>query len=269
MEKNDRTTIGICPVCGTGHVIEMEQGFACDNKSCGFLIHKEIKRTPISAEVARKIITEGRSDVMKFYNAGNSPFHARIILKEGAVCVEFDNVFLKGRCPICGGRVQVTEKGYNCENRVNRTANGKECPFHMNKRLCNRELSKEEVERFLDGKTDILDGFTSSAGNEFSGFLELNEAGYARTCSKVSFCPKCGGTILAGPKGFNCSKFKTEGCWMKLPRRIGGHKLTMEDVRQLCESDNHTTEPVDIRLNNGEVVKRRLTLDENYETITI
>ena len=139
----------------------------------------------------------------------------------------------------------------------------------MNKWLCNRELTRDEVERFLSGEKDIIDGFISTAGNEFSGYLELSEAGYVRTNSKVSYCPKCGGIILVGTKGFNCQKFKTEGCRMKIPRKVAGHTLSLEDVRQLCERESHTTDPVDIRQANGEVIKRRLTFDENYDTITI
>ena len=279
MDNNASNTIGICPVCGTGNVVEKEQAFACDNKSCGFLIHKEIKNTQIYKETARKIITEGKSDVMRFANASNNPFHARLVLEDGSVRLDFENVFLKGKCPICGGRVQVTRNGFNCENKVSRTrlenwgehgtGYGRKCSFHINKRLCNRELAREEVERFLNGETEILDGFISSAGNEYSGFLELDEAGYVRTCSKVSTCPTCGGTILVGPKWFNCSKFKDEGCRMRIPRRIAGHYLTLEDVRQLCERKDHTTDPVEIRQANGEVIKRRLTFDDNYHTITI
>ena len=125
------------------------------------------------------------------------------------------------------------------------------------------------MERFLSGEKDILDNFISTAGNEFSGCLELSETGYVRTSSVVSVCPKCGNVLLVGPKGFNCSKFKEEGCLMKIPRRIAGHNITIEDVRQLCERDDHTTEPVAIRQANGKVIKRRLTFDENYETITI
>lgn len=279
MDNNDSKTVGICPVCGKGRVIEKEQGFGCNNRSCGFFIHKEIKRTAITAETARKLITEGKSDVMKFTNAFNNPFFARLIREGDTIRVDFDNDFLDGKCPLCGGRVQITKNGYNCENRVSRKkgekkyGNGwdisKKCSFHMNKRLCNREITKEEAERFLDGEKEILDDFLSTAGNEFSGYLELSEAGYVRTCSRVSVCPICGGVILVGTRGFNCSNFKTEGCRMKIPRRVAGHDVTLEDVRQLCERDDHTTDPVDIRQANGEVIKRRLTFDENFETITI
>lgn len=269
MDNNARKTIALCPVCGTGHVIEKEQVYACTNRSCGFHIHKEITRTPISAETARKIIKERKSDVMRFTNASNNPFYARIIRIGAKVCIDFDNEYLKGRCPVCGGRIQVTQKGYNCENRLERKRNGERCPFHLNRWLNNREITKEEVERFLSGEKDILDNFISTAGNEFSGCLELSETGYVRTSSVVSVCPKCGNLLLVGPKGFNCSKFKEEGCLMKIPRRIAGHNITIEDVRQLCERDDHTTEPVAIRQANGKVIKRRLTFDENYETITI
>ena len=97
MDNNARKTIALCPVCGTGHVIEKEQVYACTNRSCGFHIHKEIKRTPISAETARKIIKERKSDVMRFTNASNNPFYARIIRIGAKVCIDFDNEYLKGK----------------------------------------------------------------------------------------------------------------------------------------------------------------------------
>jgi hypothetical protein len=165
----------------------------------------------------------------------------------------------------------VTEKGYNCENRLIRNGiNGaRKCSFHINKRLCNRELTKEEVERFLKGEIDLLDGFNSSAGNDYAAFLQLSDAGYVRTCSRVSVCPKCGGTILVGPKAFNCSNFKLARCKMKIPRKIGGHELTYNEVKQLCERDDHTTDPVTITQSNGMKVMKKLTLDKDFETITI
>ena len=254
----DIKPIGICPVCGKGHIIEREKIFVCTNSSCGFFMHKEIKNTTITPDIVRKIITEGRSDVMHFTNASGNSFTARIELEGN---------------PLCGGRVQITKNGYNCENRVKRDEieerNGTKCSFHINKSLCNRELTREEVERFLAGKIDILDGFCSSAGNEYSAFLEISEAGYVRTNSRISVCPKCGGTILVGTKRFNCSNFKLKHCHMRFPRKIGGHYLTINDVRQLCESEDHTSDPVKIIQANGTTILKRMTLDTDLETITI
>ena len=271
MEKFNRNIIGVCPVCGKGNIIERERRYTCDNPSkdnpCGFYIHKEIKRTQITPDIVRQLIADKKTNVMRFTNAAGNPFRARLALDGKAINVLFDCEYLSGKCPICGGRVQVTQNGYNCENSLRR--DGSKCSFHINKRLCNREITKEEVERFLNGEKVILDGFYSSAGNEYAAFLELTEAGYVRTNSKVSVCPKCGGTILVGSKGFNCSNYKMEGCRMRIPRRIAGHEMTFEDVTQLCERDNHTTDEVEIKQANGQVIKRRLTFDENWETITI
>ena len=56
---------------------------------------------------------------------------------------------------------------------------------------------------------------------------------------------------------------------MKLPRKVSGHKLTYDDVIQLCERDDHTTDPIEIKLANGKTVRKSLTLNSDYETITI
>ena len=272
MEKLNRNIIGVCPICGKGHIVERERRYTCDNASkenpCGFYIHKEIKRAQVTPEIARQLISQGKTEVIKFTNANGNPFYARLGLNGKAITFLFNTEYLNGKCPICGGRVQVTQNGYNCENSAKR--DGGKCTFHINGRLCNREITKEEVESFLRGESQILDGFYSSAGNEYAAYLELSEMGYVRTNSKVSVCPKCGGVILVGSKGFNCSNYKTEGCRMRIPRIIAGHKLTCNDVRQLCERPNHTTdEVVEIKQANGQVIKRRLSFDENWETITI
>lgn len=260
--------IGLCPVCGQGNIVEKEETYIC-NKPCGFYIHKEIKNTPITPSIVRKIITQGHSDIMQFSNVEGNKFFARAILQDKEVVVQFDNKYLKGRCPICGGRIQVTENGYNCENGLIRNETEDKCNFHINKTLGNRPMTEEEVERFLSGEKDIFDGFRATSGNEFSAFLEVSEVGYVRTSSRISTCPKCGGTILVGTKAFNCSNYKTEGCHMKLPRKVSGHKLTYDDVIQLCERDDHTTDPIEIKLANGKTVRRSLTLNSDYETITI
>ena len=271
MEKMNKNIVGVCPICKKGHIVERERRYTCDNTSkdnpCGFYIHKEIKRTQITPEIVQQLISQGKTDVMRFTNSNGDPFRARLALNGKAIAILFDNEYLKGKCPICGGRVQVTQNGYNCENRLKRE--GHRCTFHINKRLCNRELTKEEVENFLNGEVEILDKFYSSAGNEYAAYLELSEAGYVRTNSKISVCPKCGGTILVGSKGFNCSNYRMEGCKMRIPRKVAGHNLTFNDVKQLCERENHTTDDVEIKQANGQVIKRKLTFDESWDTITI
>lgn len=268
--ENKKEHLGTCPVCGKGYIIEKDKTFICNNKRCGFFIHKEIKGTPISSDVVQTIISKGKSDIMRFSNSDGNVFTARIVINGKTAAIQFDNEYLKGKCPLCGGRVQVTMLGYNCENRLKRDENNeRKCSFHVNKSLCNREITKEDVERFLEGEIDIFDGFISSNGNEYSAFLKISEEGYVRTCSKVSTCPKCGGTILVGTKAFNCSNFKHKKCRMKIPRKIGGHQLTYNDVKQLCERDDHTTDPVTITQANGTTCLKRLTLDKDYETITI
>lgn len=259
--------IGKCPVCGTGQVIEYPKRYACDNAvgktKCPFFMHKEIKKTVITPEIAESVIRDGRTEQLTFTNAEGMPFKARLVVDGTGVKLTFDNEFINGKCPICGGRVQVTKNGYNCENRMTKT----QCPFHINKKLGNRDITKEEVEKFLNGEVTILDHFMSNMGVEYSAYLETTSTGYVRTNSYVSKCPECGGDILVGPKFFNCSNYKTEGCQFRIPRKVFGHDITIKEAKSLCEEG--MTEEVEIPLKNGTTVNKRLTFDSRGRLMTI
>lgn len=268
MEKNKKV-IGPCPICGSGQIVEHEKRYACTNEKnwpnpCKFYIHKEIKSAHITPDIVAELLKCGQTGQIEFINNDGNPFKAKLQLTGNTAQIVFDNVILKGRCPICGGRVQVTENGYNCENKLNKE---NACTFHINKTISNREITRQEVENFLEGKIEILDNFTSCAGNNFSAFLEISDEGYVRTSSRVSICPKCGGRLLVGTRAFNCENYRTEGCTFRIPRRISGHKITYEEVKQLCEEGE--AGPIKITLSNGKTIERKITFDHNYRTITV
>lgn len=266
--ENKLKIIGRCPVCGTGQVVEYAKRYACNNNiqgktKCPFFIHKEIKKTVITPEIAECLVQNGKTELLTFTNAEGMPFKARLNVEGTCVKLAFDNEFIDGQCPICGGRVQVTKNGYNCENRLSK----EQCPFHINRRLGNRELTKEEVETFLRGDVRILDHFMSNMGAEYSAYLETTATGYVRTNSYISTCPECGGDVMVGPKAFNCSNYKTEGCQFRIPRTVFGHDITIEEAKSLCEKG--ITEEVEIHLKNGTTVMKRLTFDCRDRLVTI
>ena len=120
----NKNVIGKCPVCG-GNVMETALGYCCDGTT------KEGRRC----------------------------FQARFAIEHGKVEVELESHYLKGRCPICGGRVKKTSRGFACENHVGHKAS---CSFYILGIICNRKITDEEVEAFLAGKALTLDGFSSN-----------------------------------------------------------------------------------------------------------
>jgi hypothetical protein len=174
---------------------------------------------------------------------------------------------MEGRCPICGGRVKKTSKGYACENHVGPNPT---CDFYMMGIICNRKITDEEVERFLSGERLTLDGFSTNDGHMFSSTLQLNEKGSVSLESKITKCPVCGGEIHVGMKAYNCSNYKDKDhpCNFSIWRNISGHEVTVEEARQICE-DGQTKEVLELFKEDGTIYYKRLGLNKENQVIRI
>ena len=75
-----------------------------------------------------------------------------------------------GVCPLCGGEVRRTSFGYGCSNYRE-----KDCKFSVNRVICGRVISLENVKKMLEsGKTYKIQGFISpKSGKSFDAFLKL------------------------------------------------------------------------------------------------
>lgn len=81
--RSERESIGSCPKCGK-MVVEMQKSFSCESGKggCGFVIWKTISGKSISKSQATKIITKGKSDLIKgFISRAGKPFDAYLIMK--------------------------------------------------------------------------------------------------------------------------------------------------------------------------------------------
>ena len=80
----DRPSIGICPKCGK-KVFDTPQAYSCagGRDSCGFIIWKTIAGKSISSTQAEKLISSGKSGLIKGFKAksGNS-FNAYLVLRD-------------------------------------------------------------------------------------------------------------------------------------------------------------------------------------------
>ena len=104
------------------------------------------------------------------------------------------------------------------------------CNFFISSTLCNRVITEQEVENFLAGKKQILDGFCSKAGKHFSSLLSTTVEGKVMLNSTICQCPQCGGEIRVGPRAYNCSNYSNEDvkCQFSIWRTIDGHEVTPE-----------------------------------------
>ena len=156
--------LGKCPVCGEGDIIRVEHGYCCDAKRhgngrrCGFIIHNRHHGIEFDDCLVRKLITDGYTDEMTMWNVNGQPFQARFIIVNGKVDVEIKSHYLQGRCPVCGGRIVKTGKGYACENSIPQDPL---CGFHVPGILANRKITDSEMEDFLAGSAQVLDGFSN------------------------------------------------------------------------------------------------------------
>ena len=66
-----------------------------------------------------------------------------------------------GRCPLCGGNVVKTCKGYRCEHNIGEQPS---CVLNINGIIGNRKMNDAEITELLEKRHVLLDGFTSKEG---------------------------------------------------------------------------------------------------------
>lgn len=94
---SDQTPLGPCPKCGS-RVFEMPMAYVCEravgpSKSCDFRSGRVILQQTIQAEQMRKLLAEGRTDLLRDFvsNRTRRKFAARLVRKpDGMIGFEFE-----------------------------------------------------------------------------------------------------------------------------------------------------------------------------------
>ena len=169
-----------------------------------------------------------------------------------------------GRCPFCGGNVVKTCKGYRCENN---TGEHPSCVLNINAIIGNRKMNDGEIAEFLEKRRILLDGFSTKEGKTFPTVLELADDGAVNMQSVIGRCPHCGGEVRVGTRAFNCSNYSNQEapCSFAIWRNIGGHQLTLEEAKELCEK-NITSSELEMYREDGSIYRKRLGLLLGMET---
>jgi DNA topoisomerase III len=199
-----KEVLGKCPKCG-GRVFDTGMNYTCEHHvgpkpTCEFRSGKIILQQEISVEQVKKLLAEGKTDLLKGFisKKTNRKFEAMLIVKEGKTAFEFpvregkgrrkssepppkidftDKVVV-GKCPKCGGQVFDTEAdaGYLCENSQREA---KRCTFKpIGKTILEQPIDAVQAAKILkDKKSDVLEKFISKSGKPFPAFLVMDKKG--------------------------------------------------------------------------------------------
>ena len=196
--------LGKCPKCGA-NIFDAGMNYVCEKqagaeKSCTFRTGKIILQQEISPEQVRKLLAEGKTDLLKNFvsKKTNRKFEAFLVLKDGKTAFEFQPRERKarsksagpkeplpkvdftgkepiGKCPKCGGNIFDTEAGYICERSQ---ADAKPCKFKINRTILEQPIEAAQAQKLLaTGKSDLLEKFISKAGKPFPAFLVMDQKG--------------------------------------------------------------------------------------------
>ncbi|MCI6198610.1 MAG: hypothetical protein SOW06_00515 [Succinivibrionaceae bacterium] len=255
----DKEELGLaCPKCGK-RIIEDGTAYRCEagDFKCG----KEILGTEISRDELQKAIA-GQSDELGFRSSKTGKtFLARLVLSEAKDSLDFRFSDRNGedsglKCPKCGGKIVDDGKAYKCESG----------DFKCWMIIRGHEITREELQKALDGKSDELSFTSRDSGKPYKGRLVLNEAkdGLAvKLDSRKSDdtglkCPKCGGKIIDDGKAYKCESgdFK---CW----KSIRGHEVTRDELQKAIAGQSDELEF--ISHSTGNPYNGRLVLNESKD----
>ncbi|QSR86659.1 DNA topoisomerase III [Candidatus Methylacidiphilum infernorum] len=158
-----------------------------------FHVNKYIAGRPLFPDELEKLISQRTIGPLKgFYNKKGQPFTATLKLEDerGTLRFEFekdesqgeDKQILSeeslGSCPIDNSPVLEAKEYYACLNYFS-DQNGHKCPFKVNKKILEQEISREEMKKLLlEKKTSLLTHFRSKKKKKnFSAYLVLKEKG--------------------------------------------------------------------------------------------
>ncbi len=207
-DLSGREPLGSCPRC-QADVVEGSRSYLCRNgageeRTCEFSVGKIILDRPVAPEQIRKILAEGRSDLLDGFVSRRTgrAFKAYLSMgKEGKVGFEFEprqagaakgarkkpapapmprvdfaGLEPLGPCPVCQGRIYETGHGYLCERSQEED---RPCRFREEKVRLGQPIEPGQIRKLLaKGRTDLLEGFVSAkTGKPFKAYRVLGRGG--------------------------------------------------------------------------------------------
>lgn len=177
-----------------------------------------------------------------------------------------------GKCPFCGGAIKDFGKYYSCENRKSNDPNS--CQVGFNKVLLEHELTEQDVQDLLEGKSVGPYEFVSKEKKKYKSKIaiipETGKLRFVHDNEPLGKCPVCGGDVIEVGKGYICSKSKRDdpnACHFGISHTVGGMKFSKEDLTILLSGG--TTSAREIKTKTGKPWKVKFKLDENWKLVPI
>ncbi|CAN5140449.1 DNA topoisomerase III [soil metagenome] len=181
-----------CPACGHRPLRQTDAYFDCANPECKFRIYKNIGGRELTTEEAKTLFsTKIVGPLSGFRSRRGTDFEAAVELtqdekgkfKTGFVFddQEDESAIISNLseadilCPYQGGKIVETENSYAL---LKDGATSFDKKVKLPKNLCKREIPREQaIKFFTDGKTDVIENFTSKKGRPFSAALAFDPDG--------------------------------------------------------------------------------------------
>ena len=256
---SDEPPLGACPAC-SGNILENTLAYQCEHnegrdKGCAFVFWKDTSGRWFDRTTASRLIENSSIENLHgFFSQAGEGYDTSVELKpDGKVMAkgsgsapisESDEVLCP--CPVCDhGQIRITTTGYSCDFD--------DCSFRgMQNVMCKRTITPEEAKPiFTEGKSALLEDFTSRRNRPFSAFLMLDK-------NRVSFDfpPRAAAAdakkfpVVEGVVGV-CPTHKTNiietethytveeggsGCKIHIERCISKRDITREEAKELVEN---------------------------------
>jgi DNA topoisomerase III len=186
-----RVNLGTCPLCQQGAVVENIKAYGCSRyrEGCKFAIWKVVAGKRLTERHVQALLTRGATDRLKgFTSKAGKTFEARLKLDpDYKVTFDFESRMEKSvtpperapvaavalavlTCPKCGlGQIIEGKKGRGC----NRYREG--CNFVVWHVMAGKKLTEKQIATLIGkGRTGLIKGFKSRAGNKFDARLRLD-----------------------------------------------------------------------------------------------
>ena len=246
-----------CPKCSSPLEIA-PWGYICKNAECGFKAgHTIAGRTLSHAEMAT-LLKNGKSDLLSgFKSKKGTTFSATLTLGEdGNIGFEFSDdarakIPTAYKCPKCGKTLLDSGNRLICEGSDVTTSNNENgdptltpdtaptCDFVFYKTIAGHIMTDEEIaELFNNGTTEIISGFLTKKGTQFSAkiiwnndfkatFAFENDGHFHGTETKFN-CPLCKKKLEENKNAIFCP-----ACNFTLFKSMAGKKLRVADIKAL------------------------------------
>ncbi len=255
--KNE-PSLGACPACGGG-VYENTLSYQCEknegrDKGCSFVFWKDTSGRWFDRVTASRLIQDGTiTDLHGFFSQAGEGYEQSVnIGNDGRVAsssqasaeLSSDDEELC-TCPVCDqGAIRVTATQYVCDNDA--------CTFRgMQNVMCQRPVTPDEAKDiFVNGKSALLENFTSKRNRPFSAFLVLNNnrvsfdfpprdaAADAKRFpvepGVVGVCPTHQANIIETETHYTVED-STSGCKIHLERTVSKRDISREEAKTLIE----------------------------------